>query len=230
MLNVALENCLRYDKEDHASNASDVNLNKFVLDNACTNDGRLELPALWNKSVLHRLPDNYTLAHSVLKSTYKKFSKQPDKLAQYDDAIQLQLEQGIIEEVPHDTIKYDSRISYLPHNAVYKENSASTKCRVVFMSNLCDKRCSSNLSHNQVSLPGCQLNNKLQTIATFYRFNKYLLIYDLEKAFVQLCLKPEDSLKLHFLWYRDISKGDRTVVTYRFKRVPFGLRFPLIYS
>ena len=93
------------------------------------------------------------------------------------------------------------------------------------MSNLCDKRNSSNRFHNQVSLPGCQLNNEMQTAATLYRFNKYLFIYDIDKAFTQMCLKPDDQMKLHFIWFRDLSSGDRTIVTCRFKRVPFGMRF-----
>ena len=221
-----LQECLQYDVHDHESNNSTVNLNNFVLENSCINaEGRLEMPALWNKALLHRLPDNYNLAYSVLKSVHKKYKTQPEKLKQYDAAIKQQLCDGIIEEVDRDVISNDPEASYLAHNAVFRENAASTKCRVVFLSNLCDKKNSTNLSHNQVSLPGCQLNNKIQTTATLYRFNKYLLVYDLEKAFVQLCLKENDLKKLHFLWYRDLANGDKTVVSYRFKRVPFGLRF-----
>ena len=225
ILSKTMQECLQYDLEDHTSNANEMSLNKYVLDNTCVRDSRLELPALWNKSVLHRLPENYGLAHSVLNSTYKKLKYQPDKLEQYDEAIKQQLELDIIEEVDRDSICNDPNVSYVAHNAVFRDSSTSTKCRVVFLSNLCDKRNPANLSHNQVSLPGYQLNNKLQTTATLYRFNKYLLIYDLEKAFTQLCLKPEDQMKLHFLWFRDLSSGDRTIITYRFKRVPFGMRF-----
>ena len=188
-------------------------------------EGRLVMPAIWNESVLHRLPDNYNLAYSVLKSCYKKYHKQPEKLQQYDMAIKQQLSQGIIEEINPSSIENDPNISFLAHNAVFKGEDASTKCRIVFLSNICDKRDKNNLSHNQVSLPGCQLNNKLQTTAILYRFNKYLFIYDLEKAFLQLCLRDEDIAKLHFLWFRDLAKGDKSIVIYRFSRVPFGLRF-----
>ena len=220
-----INECLQCDNEDHLDNTSEVQLNRFVLDNASTTEGRLELPAIWNNSVIHRLPNNYALAHSVLKTTIRKYQKEPSKLEQYDNCIKLQLEQGIIEEVNAQDVCSKPEISYLAHNAVFKENAASTKCRVVFLSNICDKKNKANLSHNQVSLPGCQLNNKLLITATLYRFNKYLFIYDLEKAFVQLCLKPEDTEKLHFLWFKDVTKGDKSIVTYRFKRVPFGLRF-----
>ena len=96
---------------------------------------------------------------------------------------------------------------------------------VVFPSNICDKKNKDYLSHNEVSLPGFQLNNKLLFTATLYRFKKYLFIHDLEKAFVQLCLKPEDTEKVHFLWFKDAIKDDKSIVTYCIKRVPFVLRF-----
>ena len=96
----------------------------------------------------------------MLKSTVKNYQKLPDKLNQYDADIKQQLEQGIIQEVSPESIKDDPNVSFLAHNAVFREGSASTKCRVVFLSNLSDVRNASNLSHNQVSLPGAQLNNK----------------------------------------------------------------------
>ena len=71
MLSAAMHECLQYDIEDHMSDAHEISLNKYVLDNTAVCDSRLELPALLNKSVMHRLPDNYGLARSVLKSTYK---------------------------------------------------------------------------------------------------------------------------------------------------------------
>ena len=99
VLSAAMQECLQYDIEVHMSDAHEISSNEYVLDNTAVRDSRLELPALWNKSVLHLLPDNYGLAHSVLKSTYKKYKNQPDKLMQYDEAIKNQLEQDIIEEV-----------------------------------------------------------------------------------------------------------------------------------
>ena len=80
----ALHECLQYDSVNHLDNTNEINLNNFVLDNTSINKDRLELPANWNNSVLHRLPDNYTLSHSGLKSTLEKYQKLPDKLNQYN--------------------------------------------------------------------------------------------------------------------------------------------------
>ena len=46
---------------------------------------------------------------------------------------------------------------------------------------------------------------------------------DLNKAFLQIALN-EDQAKLLFLWYRDVSYDDRTIVAYKCLRFPMGLR------
>ena len=75
VLYTALQECLNYDNEQHTNNSTEANSNNSVLVNTGVADDRLELPAPGNNSVLHRLPDNFAQAHSVLKSTYKKTSK-----------------------------------------------------------------------------------------------------------------------------------------------------------
>jgi hypothetical protein len=90
---------------------------------------------------------------------------------------------------------------------------------------LCEKGDGNNLSHNQISLPGPQLNTKSWIALTLLRYNKYVMLYDLEKAFLQLKLRPEDSEKLLFLWFQNVSENDFKFVGYKFLRVPFGLRF-----
>ena len=114
-----------------------------------------------------------------------------------------QFDAGIIEKVQSESIYLDPNNFFLARNAVFKDHDFSTKCRVVFLSNLCDESNGQKLSHNQVCLPGQQLNNKLHTTALLYRFNRYLLVYDLEKGFVHLCLGDEDTSKLNFLWFKD---------------------------
>jgi len=118
------------------------------------------MPALWDPELIHLLPNNYSLAHNILNSLFKKFNKSPSKLNQYDAIIQQQLKDGIVERVQDlEGVKHDSESSFIAHNAVYKESSSTTKCRIVLLSNLCEKG-SSSLSHNQVSVPGPNLNSK----------------------------------------------------------------------
>ena len=74
---------------------------------------------------------------------------------------------------------------------IFKPQRETTKCRVVFLSNLKqdepDKKLS--LSHNQVMHSGPTLNQKLSSAFVHLRFDEKLLIYDLKKAFNMLSLK-----------------------------------------
>ena len=51
--------------------------------------------ALWNSDVIDRLPNNYNLAYNILQSSTKKLNE--SQLFQYDEVIQQQIENGIVE-------------------------------------------------------------------------------------------------------------------------------------
>ncbi|XP_066941032.1 uncharacterized protein [Macrobrachium rosenbergii] len=187
--------------------------------------GRLVVPALWKKEIQHLMSPNYNLAVSVLNSQKRKLS--PERLKEYDAVIQNQFEDGVIERIAdHPSfLRENPDVSFLAHNAVFRNNSNTTKCRVVFLSNLSERKNEKCLSHNQCSMAGANLNNKMQISTLLLRFDKYLLTYDLKKAFLQLFLREEDTRKLLFLWFNGISKNDFSIVGYRFRRVPFGMRY-----
>src|ERR1700755_2924768 len=224
----SLKSLLNYDNfENHKKFSElDIELIKYLIQNTNINEtGRLIMPLLWNKKLVQFLPNNFHLAHSVLKSTYKKFSKQPLKLEAYDNVINEQLENGIIQPVENiNVLKNKNDISFIAHNAVFREDVETTKCRIVYLSNICEKDKLNNLSHNSVCLPGPNLNNKLDIALILLRFNKYLLIFDLEKAYHQIELLTEDSEKLHFLWFNNIKENDFRVKAYKLLRIPFGIR------
>lgn len=109
---------------------------------------------------------------------------------------------------------------------IFKPDRETTKCRVVFLSNLNEvepgKRM--RISHNQCMNPGPTLNQTLSSAYFHLRFDEKLLTYDLKNAFNMLSLKEGDQAKLLFLWYRNVRKGDFTVVAYRNVQLSFGLR------
>ena len=86
------------------------------------------------------------------------------------------------------------------HMPVFKFNRSSNKCRIVYLSNLCEKNPNQYLtvSHNQAIYPGPPLNQKLSSSLLHLRFNYKLLCFDLVKAFNQLSLGPEESNKRCF--------------------------------
>ena len=80
---------------------------------------------------------------------------------------------------------------------------------------------------------GPNLNQKLSSSFLQLRFDKYLLTFDLKKAFNMLSLQEIDQAKLLFFWFRNIGKNDFSLVAYKNVRLPFGLKcspFLLMYS
>ena len=223
-----LRECLNlYDEVHGAYSEQDHSLFNYIVDNLERDtDGRLIAPCLWNEKLEPMLAKNFKLAHSILRSTLHKLQKKPDALKQYDEVIQEQLCEGIIEPIPNlDSFLQDHpNASFLPHSAVIRESAETTKCRVVFLSNMCEKR-SGGKSHNDISFPGANLNYPLFNSLLLLRFDKFLLTFDLRKAFLMIKIRPSDSQKLLFLWCRDATNGDFTPVCYQFCRLGFGLRF-----
>ena len=109
---------------------------------------------------------------------------------------------------------------------IFKLDRQTTKCRIVFLSNLCEQNKSQKegISLNQAMFSGPSLNQKLSSSLLQLRFGFHLLTYDLKKAFNQLMLSSSDQSKLLFLWFRNISKGDFSTVAYKNVRLSFGLR------
>ena len=149
------------------------------------------------------------------------------RLKMIDQSFKEQRELGIIEKID-DLDKFleeHPRHSFLAHMAVFKPERDTTKCRVVYLSNLCEKDPSRTvtISHNQAMLSGPCLNQKITTALMHLRFDTKLLCFDVKKAFLNIALSELDSNKLLFLWYNNIDKNDFSIVAYRSLRLPFGL-------
>jgi hypothetical protein len=212
--------------EEPSYSESDQALINHVLKNVeRDHDGRLIIPLTWNNQNSHLLAKNYHLSLSILQSTKTKLRNDPNKLRLYNDVINEQRSLGIIEKVEDlpQFMELHPECSFLPHSAVYRMNHESTKCRVVFLSNLCEKK-NNGISHNQAMLPGPSLNHKITNALMLLRFDSLLMVFDLKKAFLTIKLPEHDQNRLMFLWFKDVEKGDFTVVGYRNLRLSFGLR------
>ena len=204
-------------------------LAEFALDNIKTNtEGRIVLPLLWNNSVSHLLGNNKNLSISILKSNLNKLSKQPELLKLMDQTFKDQIASGIIEEI-HDIELFERdnpAHSYLPHMGVFKLNRDTTKCRIVYLSNLCGKEKSRKMtvSHNQAIHCGPSLNQKLSAALLHLKFDQNILCFDIAKAFNCLALNEEDQNRLCLLWFRNVDQGDFSLVPYKHARLSFGLR------
>ena len=164
----------------------------------------------------------------ILQSTLRKLKECPDKLALYNNVFEEQKTLGMIEKVENldDFISKNKMCSFMPHMGVYKLNRETTKCRVVFLANLAENNPSKpiTVSHNMAILPGPCLNATISTAIIHLRFDKYVLTFDIVKAFLNIKLCEHDSNRLMFLWFKNVGKKDYEIIAYRSIRLSFGLR------
>ena len=141
-----------------------------------------------------------------------------------DDVIKKQLDDGVIEKVDNFSRfrKIFPRHSFLGHMFVFRLEKESSKCRVVYLSNLCEKP-TKNITHNQALYQGPCLNKKLSTALIFLRFDKFMLTLDIRKAFLQILIPEIDQSKLLFLWFKNVKKKDFSIEVFKAKRLIFGL-------
>ncbi|KAL0810831.1 hypothetical protein ABMA28_010141 [Loxostege sticticalis] len=111
---------------------------------------------------------------------------------------------------------------FLPHHPVLKNNSESTKLRVVFDASA---RSSSGLSVNDIQMTGPTIQDSLFNILTRFRLYKYVISGDVEKMFRQIMVHPDDRSLQLVLWRDNESQPLRTLmlntVTYGFSSASF---------
>lgn len=180
-------------------------------------DGRYWVSWPW-KTYPPDLPTNKGLVQGRLISLLRRMNK--DALLSYNDTIQEQLTNGIIEEVPFQEI-FQSQypIHYLAHHGV---RSPGKPTRVVYdgSAKLKDSR-----SLNECLHAGPMLLEDLTGILIRFRSHKIALSADVEKAFLQIALKENSRDVTRFLWLKDIFKPatEDNILHLRFCRVPFGI-------
>ena len=133
----------------------------------------------------------------------------------YDDIIQEQQQQGIIEPVPEQSSQNEF---YIPHKEVVKKSAETTKLRIVYNGSASESNTQPSL--NNCLNPGPPLQNQLWSILVRSCFFPILLTGDLQKAFLQVRIKKQECDALRFHWK---APGSDEITTYRFTRALFGL-------
>ena len=125
------------------------------------------------------------------------------------------LANGYIEEVKDlQTPWLEQGCHYLPHFVVLKD-SETIPLRIVFAAN------SGNISLNDCLYKGpCLLNNLVELLIRF-RFPKYAFVADIQRAFLNIKLKEEDTPFVRFLWYKD-NVPSKEICLYTYTTIVFG--------
>ena len=206
-------------REPVQENEDDKALQKFH-ETIHFEDGRYQVTWPW-KEESPSLPTNYYLAMGRLRSQVNRLSRNDEHLQKYDAVIQDQLQKGIVEVVPDEDCTKNLK-HYIPHHEVLKPDKTTTKLRNVFDASA--KTTKKNQSLNESLHHGPVILEDLCGLLRF-RLHKVALVADVEKAFLQVGLQPDDRDVTRLLWLRDPSKPtlENNVQVLRFTRVPFGM-------
>lgn len=149
-----------------------------------------------------------------LYSLESRLYKNPDLLDAYRGFMREYLEAGYMSPVrPND----EPGQYYIPHHCVIREESISTKLRVVFDSSM---KSSNGVSLNSTLYAGPKLHSDISAVLLNFRLHKYVLIADIKKMFLQILVREEDRKFQHILWRFD--RGD-PVQEYILDTLVFGV-------
>lgn len=178
-------------------------------------DGKYHVELPWYENILKEVPSNFHVALATLRGVKRRLEKQGLTSA-YGDVFKQYQREGIIEpiQISSENIK---NFKFVPHRAVIKTAAqVTTKIRPVFN---CSLRVGGSPSLNQASYHGVDLLNSLFRLLISFRTNKYVVLADISKAFLQIRLKlEEDKNRFCFLW----EENDQ-IVAYRYTTIIFGL-------
>ncbi|XP_064475530.1 uncharacterized protein LOC135389409 [Ornithodoros turicata] len=181
--------------------------------------GRYVVPIML-RSQGHVPSTNRTVAETRLMRQLQHFLTQPEVLQEYDSVIREYPKEGHAEVVPAND---DSRmVYYLPHHAVVRREAVTTKVRVVFDASSHEL---GSPSLNDVLDKGVKLGAELFQLLLQFRCSPIVLTADIRKAFMQVCIRPDERDLLRFLWFNQLpTEGLPTpsICEWRMTRVPFG--------
>ena len=110
------------------SSESTLFLPSLVFENGCYEVG---LP--W-KNIQLGVPNHLSLCENRLRSLLRRLQTRPRMLSEYDNIIREQLRQGIVEYVrsQEKPKSFSGDYHYLPHHGVIRQDSETTKLRIVY--------------------------------------------------------------------------------------------------
>lgn len=146
------------------------------------------------KQPLNKLGDSREIAEYRFYSLERKLSKSPNLKSLYTDFISEYRRLGHMSLLPNNSI---SDGYFLPHHCILKDNSLTTKLRVVF-----DASCktSTGISLNDIMMVGPTVQSDLCSVLVRFRKHNYVLSADIEKMYRQVLVHEDHRSLQRILW------------------------------
>ncbi|XP_054706658.1 uncharacterized protein LOC129216470 [Uloborus diversus] len=161
------------------------------------------------------LGESRTKAVSRFLSQEKKFEKDKILAERYKGFMQEYIALNHMELVPENE-KLNSKSFYMPHHGVIREQSTTTKLRVVFDASA---KSSENISLNDILHKGPKLQLDLSFVLMNFRTHSIALTADIEKMFRMITVSKEDCDFQRIIWRTDSTSE---IKDYRLLTVTYG--------
>ncbi|XP_062533924.1 uncharacterized protein LOC134202937 [Armigeres subalbatus] len=136
----------------------------------------------------------YSALHQF-NAVSRKLERNPELRHRYFEYINEFIENGYISKA--DPAGPSERLIYLPHHGVLKEQSATTKLRVVFNASL---KSTNGTSLNDLLMVGPVVQENLYTILLNFRIPCIAITGDIERMYLQIHVSEADKHRIRMLW------------------------------
>ncbi|XP_076385701.1 uncharacterized protein LOC105664200 [Megachile rotundata] len=167
-------------------------------------------------SKLEELGLSLQQAENRFKSIERKLNRQPQLREQYVEFIKEYEKLGHMSRIPTPVVEEAGASFYLPHHAVIREHSTTTKFRVVFDGSA---KSTTGVSLNDTQNVGPTVQSELIAILLRFRIPKYVITADVEKMYRQVLIEPSQRCFQRILWH---SNPNLPIETYELNTVTYG--------
>lgn len=164
---------------------------------------------------IETLGESKDVAVKRLMNMERRFKKDGEFQQRYIGFMKEYEDLGHMEKVPKDEIQ-KSKTYYLPHHGVLREESTTTKLRVVFDGSA---QTSSGTSLNEQLLIGPSLQHDIRDIFLRWRKHNICLVADIQRMYRQILVREDDVDYQRIVWR---SKPEDPIQDYRLLTVTYG--------
>ncbi|XP_062534087.1 uncharacterized protein LOC134203222 [Armigeres subalbatus] len=184
--------------------------------------GRFVVQLPKKQFLVDRLGDTQLIATRRFKALERRLDTDPIVKKMYSDFINEYLRMEHMSKISARDLSTVPVAYFLPHHAVLKPDSTTTKLRVVF-----DASCASTsgVSLNEALMVGPVVQDDLTSITLRFRLRKYAMTADIEKMYRMIKMHPMHHPLQCIVWREDSTKPIRlfvlTTVTYGTSSAPY---------
>lgn len=190
--------------------------NHFASTHSRTPHGRYIVRLPFKSNFPINIGESLSIARSLYARTESRLRSRPEITVPYNEFLREYLELGHMEPVKESETPSYTPV-YIPHHAILRDSSATTKLRVVFNAS-CKTRDGTSL--NDHLLIGPKLQQDLPAIIARWRQWRYVYTADIAKMFRQILIDPVDADFQRILWR---PTPESSLLPFRLLTVTYGL-------